>query len=64
LARIRWGQNVGTLMIYLTVFFTILSALMIGVAAGYLAILGILHAFGRHRQAIAPATAKIARVQA
>lgn len=58
------GANVATLMIYLTVFFTIVSAMMIGIGAGYVAILGILHAFGRRRQAVAPATAKVARVQA
>ena len=58
------GRKVATLLIYATVFFTIISAMMIGIAAGYVTILGILHAFGRRRQAIAPATTKIARVQA
>ena len=53
-----------TLLIYATVFFTIISAMMIGIAAGYVTILGILYAFGRRRQAIAPATTKIARVEA
>lgn len=59
------GANVASLMIYATVFFTILSAMMIGIAAGYVTILGILYAFGRRRQqATAPATAKVARLQA
>jgi high-affinity Fe2+/Pb2+ permease len=59
------GQNVASLMIYATVFFTIISAMMIGIAAGYVTILGILYAFGRRRQAISPPpTTKIARVEA
>ena len=58
------GQNVASLMIYATVFFPIVSAMLIGIAAGYVAILGILYAFGRRRQAIAPPTTKIVRLEA
>ncbi len=55
----RGNKQVGrTLSLFLTLttlFFTILAAMVLGIAASYVAVNGILFAFGHHSQANEPA---------
>lgn len=49
------GRTLSLFLILATLFFTILAAMALGIAASYMAVNGILFAFGHHSHANEPA---------